>query len=423
MKKIAYLLLILFSAIVIAGCGGGGGGGDDPTSSFAKLDITSDAKALVIATPDGGSRDILYEIDATGNMNEVKALDELGEPLGIAMTPAEVFAVDERYFIITFENSGNYRTYLVQRSDGSVFRLTHTPREPLPFKPICKGLEVQTDGDGNIYYISASSSRVIKLSIQAGNDITETEISRSSDGAISYFHVDSSGNVIYFAITDEKIRLINHEGSIIGTFVQKTEDQVRITPVSCFLGSDDYFYVVWYYGEVKAEIVKIIPTETAYDSILYTMIDDTYGEAINFASTSRSCQKLTAQGRLYFVDDSDISLTEAFNPTQTTGYKPRYIIDPLHDSINSYNMVYSDNTKLYFFGNNGLYSVIFSIDPVNPTDKTIFLNTSDYTDINQGALLDDGSIIIGGIDSSDEPFFSRVGADRIDMDVKQIVAI
>lgn len=392
MKNI-FLAIFLMFMIVVAGCGGGPNSNNGPVK-FAKLSITG-AKALVAMGPIGSAQK-LYKITDTDELVEVQALDASNLPVDATIHPVELYNVDARYFILVFSNKqGNIETHLVRKDTGNAFKLASTPTGFL--RGGGKRLEVQTDNAGNLYYISASSGKLLKLNVQNESAIVETILSVTGDPTVEYFRVDSAGNALYTTTeSDNKYRLIKAAGGY-ATFEPVNNPTMQL-PFGSFLGHDGYFYLLWYYSGTKSEIVKQTVTGTTVNppEVYSTITNDQFVDEYSwFHSFTFMADEYSVQNRVYLFDPMDYYLTEVHN-NQAPPFAPHYLIPPDHNLIDTFTWIKEVDqtaTDLYFFGLNGPSLLIKRVDPVAVTATTL-LNTTDYDDIYKAVVLESGEMFV-----------------------------
>jgi hypothetical protein len=408
MKKSFLLLMGLLLVITVAGCGGGGGGnnGGGGSKTFAKLDIAG-AKVLMITENSNSYK--LYKItadDSADSAAEVNFLDANGQAVS-GISPSTLYNVDETYVIISTDKG---KTYLVRKDTGEAKDISGAG-SPSHTTSVTDGIRtiVQTDGSRNIYYINATSGQLMKVN---PNSLKCSTVSSSGDDTVKFFRVDNAGDVIYSCVNSgNPYHLIgangNHVADLTDYIDSSTGQNITVTPKNCFVGPNGYFYVIWYYNSPAqiTKIVKVTVSNGTEDTELRTTAssgDDSLSLAVNCAIGSAT--ELQAGGKVYYINGR--YFTKVYDSADARSYG---FLDDLMKAYFSTDISFVDNTddKLFFFGKNGTFSVIASVNPASDT-ATRFLSTENFS-VKSGVVLKvDGTVYVGGTNLGGTTFIGKV---------------
>ena len=222
---------------------------EDIVAALAKIEV-SNASTLYIAEEGTGSdtENVLYKQTETGDIEPVKFYDQENNVISLDVEPDVIYDVDTNYVIIGFGYSSGY---LVRKTDNAVFSLD---KVGLPYgSTYMSGDVINTDSDGNIYYVSRSTSELIKLDVQDPENIVKEVYSATGD-SVSRFTLDSSGNVAYFG-SDSGGESIQRMRRAVGPiFFANMPGATNMSHRVTWLGFDDKIY---YYNSDVSEVAQI----------------------------------------------------------------------------------------------------------------------------------------------------------------------
>ena len=181
------------------GNNGGNNGNNDGNKGFlelARMDI-EDANTVFIAPNPETSKDELYKITDSGNVEEVKYYDEAEEKMPMEKKPTAVYNAGSNYVIVCY---GSSEGYLVRKNDGAVFSLKDVgiPTNSAQGGNAYGTKVIQQDILGNIYYgIAPSPYALIKLDTSNPENIIKTIVISQTQGTNGAYDVAPDGTIIY----------------------------------------------------------------------------------------------------------------------------------------------------------------------------------------------------------------------------------
>ncbi len=382
--------------MAVAGCGGPSPGGGDDDWTVAKLNLDG-AKALVIDRSNTIGE--LYKItsDATGDhMVLVDYLDGAGQQLPALpiIHPVDwLYQVDDEHMIVPLARDASIKTFLVDTSTGAATDISAAgiPQDFESSVDQSRRLEVQTDHVGGIYFIDrssgATSRRLVKVDTAHGNAVTTV----SRPGAVVYsFRVDGAGNVVYADGSSNVYRVINAAGNFVTTF----ETAVGRAPYNYFLGFDDKFYFLWLCSsDIEIDKETILPDGTLQtpNEVYGTVPPGASGEDNGwFYIYTRGAAQVRLQGSIYFLDGSDLTISEVYNSSAKPALYPP--VATFTSLLTSVNIVDWTDTNIYGLGQNGSTGVIVTY---NPTDGVVSHNIANLY-FDHAIVLADGTIYFAG---------------------------
>lgn len=406
------ILLVLLLSVCISSCGKDSKDkdkdkdGDESIQTLGSVDLVN-ASHLFIGSSgskmlnkeddgedsggSGGSEEsgnVLFKITNDGVVKEVDYKDENGDPYVEKVTPEFIYNINDSYVIIVMSLTEGY---LVRKLDGAVFSLNEAG---LPKYDSVSNFypNIQTDGDGNIYYISSSYPvELIKLDISDPKNITKINAIPDTDQP-SCFFVSQTGNILYASGQFTRLKKQNgglHNLPIVENF---------------WIGLDSKFKYIA--NDVDCDVVTL-----DIDDGDYSVVESTI--TTNYVSTGGSplCgDYLFKFKHLDYVLCVNINYNELWELEKQIG-EPQDIAIAV---ISDIKVAASSDNYYYLAGYDASnYSILLKIDPTDP-DNHIVENllpvgsydvykmsiTSDDVVTFNALRMADGAKIVGEISAS-----------------------